>query len=52
LKIQDLDVKVVEFFEPDIDNQLTAISFLADDFVRRKISYLPLALKGLGRENV
>lgn len=50
-KLGKLGVHVQEFYEPDIDNQLTAICCIADDSIRRKLSHLPLALKEFGREN-
>ena len=40
---------VERFYEPDIENQLTAICILADCEARKKLAYLPLALKELGR---
>jgi len=33
------------FYEPDLDNQLTSISFLSDDISRKLVSNLPLLLK-------
>lgn len=49
-KMQDkLSVPVVEFREPDIQHELTSISFIACDDVRKKLSHLPLALKKLGQ---
>ncbi len=51
-KLKNLGIKVAEFYEPDIENQLTAIALLADNEIRKKLSYLPLALKEFGRENV
>ena len=50
-KLKDWGVKIAEFYEPDIDNQLTAIALLGDEQTRRKLSYLPLALKEFGRNN-
>lgn len=36
---------VTEFFEPDIDNQLTSICVFGIPIVRKQLSYLPLTLK-------
>ena len=36
---------VTAFYEPDIDNQLTAIGVMGTPEFRRYLSYLPLALK-------
>lgn len=36
---------VTEFFEPDIDNELTSICVFGTPEVRKKLSYLPLTLK-------
>lgn len=36
---------VSEFYEPDIDNQLTAICVYATSVVRKELSHLPLTLK-------
>lgn len=38
-------IKVVRFYEPDIDNQLTAIALEPSDESRRLTSSLPLMLK-------
>jgi len=40
-------VRVYEFREPDVGNQLTAICFYAQEKTRKKIKNLPLALKEL-----
>jgi hypothetical protein len=42
-----MHVKVTEFREPDLDNQLTAIAFLSDSNTKRVTSGLPLAFKNL-----
>lgn len=45
-KIKKLDVEYVEFYEPDIGNQLTAFCFYAETSKAKKVlSNLPLALK-------
>ncbi|WP_411823387.1 hypothetical protein [Leptospira sp. 'Mane'] len=36
---------VKEFYEPDLGYDLTAICFIADYHIRKKVSSLPLALK-------
>ncbi|NJO64460.1 MAG: hypothetical protein HC836_41850 [Richelia sp. RM2_1_2] len=36
---------VTAFYEPDIDNQMTAISLMGTPEFRKYLSYLPLALK-------
>lgn len=46
---QKYDTEATVFREPDIDNQITAISFLADSAIRKKFRHLPLALKGIGQ---
>lgn len=38
-------IKVTEFREPDLDNQLTAIAFMSDNRTKKLTSGLPLALK-------
>ncbi len=46
-KLQDkFGAAVTEFREPDIENELTSISLVASPLVRRKLRYLPLALRG------
>lgn len=37
-------VTIEKFYEPDV-NEFTSIAFIADDSIRRKLSYLPLSLK-------
>ena len=43
--LKGMDVMMSEFYEPDIDNQLTSVAFYAPYEIRKKISSLPLALK-------
>lgn len=38
-------IKVTEFLEPDLDNQMTAVAFLSNETTRKLTSSLPLALK-------
>ena len=38
-------IKVTEFREPDLDDQLTAIAFLSDEKTKKFTSGLPLSLK-------
>ena len=45
-----MHVKVTEFREPDLDNQLTAIAFLSDNNTKRVTSGLPLAFKILSNK--
>lgn len=42
-----MNVDVSLFYEPDINNEPTAIAFVADDKIRRKLRNLPLALKNV-----
>ena len=44
-KLRLRGVKVAEFFEPDLDNQMTAVAFLSSEITRKMTSSLPLALK-------
>jgi peptidyl-tRNA hydrolase len=44
-KLKLSGVKVTEFREPDLGNQLTAIAFLSDDVTKKFTSGLPLAFK-------
>lgn len=46
-KLQDKDISVSYFTEPDIGNQLTSISFLETDVTRKLTSHLPLSLKNI-----
>ena len=40
-------VEVVQFHEPDLNNEVTAICLYSTPEVRKRLSNLPLALKGL-----
>ncbi len=44
-KAKEKGIKFVAFYEPDIDNQLTAVCFEPTDAARRLTSSIPLALK-------
>lgn len=47
-KIQKLNIDLVEFCEPDIDNKLTAFAFCANtEKSLRALSSLPLTLKSI-----
>lgn len=39
------DIKTASFYEPDIDNQLTAACFEPSEASKKLLSTLPLALK-------
>lgn len=40
-------IKLIEFFEPDLDNQLTAIALEPTELSRKLISNLPLMLRNV-----
>lgn len=44
---KQLGIKVAPFHEPDLDNQLTAVTFEPGDSSKRLLRKLPLALRGL-----
>lgn len=44
-KANQKGIRYVAFYEPDMDNQLTAICFEPTDAARRLTSSIPLALK-------
>lgn len=46
-RIEDRGFNVIRFHEPDLDDQLTAITIEPHPNVRRLLSRLPLALRGL-----
>lgn len=46
-KLKSKNIKFTSFFEPDIENQLTAICIEASEASRRITSSLPLVLKEL-----
>jgi len=48
-KLSGLGVKVTEFREPDLDNQLTAIAFLSGPTTKKVTGNLQLALKEYSR---
>lgn len=47
-----MNISVTDFTEPDIDNQLTSISFLSTPETKKITSNLPLALKGLNNNQI
>ena len=45
LKLQDKNVAVSAFYEPDINNELTAITFVSDPTLDKYTKYFPLVGK-------
>jgi hypothetical protein len=44
-KAEEKGIKVVRFFEPDLNNELTAIAIEPHEQTKRIVSHLPLMLK-------
>ena len=44
-KLRLLGIEFVEFYEPDMNNELTAIAFLSNEKTKKLTSHLPLTLK-------
>jgi hypothetical protein len=44
-KLSERGAKIVPFYEPDLNNEMTAFTFLGEDQYRKYTSYLPLAGK-------
>lgn len=51
-KLSERGAKVVAFHEPDMDDQMTAITFLGEEQYKRITSYLPLAGKEWGNSSM
>jgi len=45
-KLKERGITTSSFYEPDMDNQLTGISFEGTPIASKLVSSLPLALKG------
>lgn len=50
-KLKKNGAPIVAFYEPDYDNQLTAVCFYGLPHYRKMVSSLPLALKQKGTED-
>ena len=48
-KAEKAGLKIVRFFEPDINDQLTAISIEPSEQTRKLVRHLPKMLSGLGQ---
>ena len=45
LKLSQLNIPFSKFYEPDLNNELTSVSFLSDSVTKRITSGMPLLLK-------
>ena len=45
LKLSHLNIPFSKFYEPDLNNELTSVSFLSDSVTKRITSGMPLLLK-------
>jgi len=52
LKAKQRGIEYIEFYEPDINNELTAIALEPGEKSKKLISNLPLMLKGYNNESL